>query len=315
MFRCILVPLDGSPHSEQSLGIAEWLGDRSGARLRLCHVREAVEPGFSAAVVEDEAAILSHFEVYLGVLARRVAQRTGRDASHRVAVGAAVAGLIGLAREERADLIVLTTHGHGGLAHAWLGGTAEGLAQQAGIPLLLVRPSAQEPRAPAFGRILVPLDGSATAEVALDTALALALMADADLHLVAVVELPVRLPASPGAEPQRLSGAADPDSRRATARGYLEDVAARLRSEGLRVDVDVRDAISPATAILQAAAEAGVSAIAMATHGRSRLRRRTVGSVSDKVIRAAGVPVLLVPAREIEPKSAGQRTAAASTDA
>lgn len=316
MFRSILVPLDGSACSEEALDLASWIATRSGADVRLCHVREPSEPAFSASAVEDEAAVRSHFEEYLGVLTRRSSRDLGRPVSCRVTMGSPITRLIELAHEAEADLIVLTTHGHGGLSHAWLGGTAEGVARQAGTPVLLVRPGTSDaPGRFAFRRVLVPLDGSDTAERALRAAADFAQIAGAALHLLSVVELPVELPSAAGAGTIRLSGVEDPAARRTHARAYLDAVARRLRETRLQVDAEVRDAISPATAILQAAAEVGADAIAMATHGRSRLRRMPVGSVSDKVVRAAGVPVLLVPSREVETMRSQPRVAAATVDA
>lgn len=313
MFRSILVPLDGSTHSEQALGIAAWIAQRTGAGLRLCHVRETADPEFASFGIEDEAAILSHLEEYLGVLSRQLARQLGRDVAHEVAEGAPITELIGVARKAAADLIVLTTHGLGGPAAAWLGGTAEGLARQAGTPLLLVRVSSRgDPPEPAIGHVLVPLDGSVTAEAALGAAVDLARLAAATLTLLAVVELPVRLPSRAGSEPIRLSGVPDPGIWHERACEYLEGVAGRLRAQHLSVAVEVRDAVSPASAILQAAADLEADAIAMTTHGRSRLRRMAVGSVSDKVIRASGVPVVLVPSREIEPGRPWQRRARAA---
>jgi nucleotide-binding universal stress UspA family protein len=312
MFRSILVPLDGSAPSEQALDLAVWIAQRAGAAVRLCHVREPSEPGPPEPKVEDETAVLSHFEEYLGVLARRSTRELGRPVSSRVVVGAPAARVIQLAHEAESDLIVMTTHGHGGVSHAWIGATAEGIARQAGTPVVLLRPAMTEaPGRFAIRRILVALDGSPGAEFALPAAAEVARLCGAALHLLSVVELPVELPStSTSREPVRLSGVEDPAAWRARVRTYLDRVAERLREQQLDVDVDVREAISPATAILQEAADCAADAIAMATHGRSRLRRKTVGSVFDKVIRAAAVPVLLVPSRETDASPSRPRAAA-----
>jgi len=315
MFRSILVPLDGSPYSEQALALAMWVARQSDAAVELCHVHQVSDPAFPGPVIEDETAVVSHLREYLGVLSRRLSRQLDRAVAHRIVEGAPVAGLLGRARETGADLIVLTTHGHGGLAHAWLGTTAEALARQAGSPLFLVRPVARVAPEPETGRVLIPLDGSRTAEAVLGPALDLVALAGASVRLLAVVELPVQLPAPPGGDPVRLQGVVDPEERREAARLYLDGVAARLREREIDVDVEIRDAISPATAILQAAAEFGAGAIAMATHGRSRLLRPGVGSVSDKVIRAAGVPVLLVPSREVEGTWPRHQSGRAAVDA
>jgi nucleotide-binding universal stress UspA family protein len=311
MFRSILVPLDGSAYSEQALDLAAWVARHADAAVRLCHVHHVSDPAFPGSTIEDETAVLSHLTEYLGVLCRRLSRQLDRTVGHRIVEGSPVAGLIGLTREVSADLLVLTTHGHGGIAHAWLGATAEALARQAGTPLLLVRPTVRIGAEPGIRRVLMPLDGSRTAEAVLGPGLDLVTLADAAVRLLAVVELPVQLPVPAGLEPVRLRGSADPEERRESARAYLEEVAQRLVGRGLTVDVEIRDAISPATAILQAAAEFEADAIAMATHGKSRLSRLAVGSVSDKVIRAAGAPVLLVPSREADVNSPLRQAASA----
>lgn len=314
MFRSILVPLDGSAYSEQALDLATWVARHADATVELCHVHHVADPAFPGTTIEDETAVLSHLREYLGVLCRRLSHRLEHPVRHRIVEGSPVAGLIGAARRAQADLIVLTTHGHGGVAHAWLGATAEALARQAGMPLLLSRPALRVGAEPGIAKVLIPLDGSQTAETVLEAALDLVRLAGAAVRLLAVVELPVQLPTHAGAEPVLLRGAAHPEERREQARAYLDGVAATLAERGIAVDVEIRDAISPATAILQAAAEFGADAIAMATHGRSRLSRPAVGSVSDKVIRAAGVPVLLVPSREVDASWPRPRSAHAALD-
>jgi len=315
MFRSILVPLDGSAYSEQALDVATWVARRADAAVELCHVHHVADPAFPGSTIEDETAVLSHLREYLGVLCRRLSHRLEKPVRHRIVEGSPVAGLIGAARQAEADLIVLTTHGHGGVAHAWLGATAEALARQAGMPLLLTRPVLRVGTEPGIAKVLIPLDGSPTAEAALGPALDLVGLAGAAVRLLAVVELPVQLPAPPGGEPALLRGAVHPEERREQAREYLDRVAAALAGRGIEAEVEIRDAISPATAILQAAAEFGADAIAMATHGRSRLSRPAVGSVSDKVIRAAGIPVLLVPSREVEAARPRPRSAHAAANA
>ena len=66
----------------------------------------------------------------------------------------------------KADLIVMTTHGHGALSRFWLGSVADKLVRQAPMPVLLVRPQEQVPdfaHEPVIKHILIPLDGSALA--------------------------------------------------------------------------------------------------------------------------------------------------------
>jgi nucleotide-binding universal stress UspA family protein len=81
--------------------------------------------------------------------------------------------------------------------------------------------------------------------------------------------------------------------REVAARAYLEGIAARVRSAGLRVTARVEAARSVAAAILETARTEQVDLVALSTHGRSGLLRMALGSVADKVVRASQTPVLL----------------------
>jgi nucleotide-binding universal stress UspA family protein len=134
--------------------------------------------------------------------------------------------------------------------------------------------------------ILVPLDGSRLAEQAIPYASRLARSTGARLVL-AQATLTEPLP-----------GQAELVARAAATRRAeieLDVLVNRLRQEGLAVEARVycEDA---ATAILDAATQEAADLIVMSTHGRSGLGRWIYGSVADRVLRTALIPVLLVPA-------------------
>jgi nucleotide-binding universal stress UspA family protein len=120
-----------------------------------------------------------------------------------------------------------------------------------------------------YRSILVPLDGSAFSEHALPLALSIARRAKADQFAKVAEEV------------------------REEADAYLEGVAARLRARSLSVRTRVVREDHPATAILRAAVPPRIDAVALETHGRHGLARLFLGSVADKVIRGASVPVLV----------------------
>src|SRR5262249_22970957 len=80
---------------------------------------------------------------------------------------------------------------------------------------------------------------------------------------------------------------------RKEAEGYLEGVAAKLRARSLRVQTKTGLEDQPAVAILHEAKPPAIDAVALETHGRHGLSRLFLGSVADKVIRGAAVPVLV----------------------
>jgi len=77
-----------------------------------------------------------------------------------------------------------------------------------------------------------------------------------------------------------------------TAQQYLDRIATGIQAEGLQVQTEVFIG-SPARSILDYARDHAVDLIALETHGRSGAARLVRGSVADKIVRGAGVPVLL----------------------
>jgi nucleotide-binding universal stress UspA family protein len=141
--------------------------------------------------------------------------------------------------------------------------------------------------------VLIPLDGSARAEGILDPALELGRLLGADFTLLRVIE-PVILPDA------RLGGNAvsglNPDLLQALqseAQAYLERIAEQLRARSARVQTRVVSNRWAAGAILEEAGAHAMYLIALATHGRGGVARLLLGSVADKVVRGASVPVLL----------------------
>lgn len=147
-------------------------------------------------------------------------------------------------------------------------------------------------------RLLVPLDGSALAESILPCVQEVAALTGAEVTLLQVVES-----AEP---PSDLFGRALPlvdeglpelaDLMRA-AREYLLTVARAWALGSAPTHTQVT-AGTPVEAIVAAAADFDL--VAMATHGRSGIGRWVFGSVADKVLRAAPVPVLLVRADQTD---------------
>ncbi len=135
-----------------------------------------------------------------------------------------------------------------------------------------------------FRRILVPLDGSALAEAVLPQVEELA-----SLHGSEVVLLRVALAHSfPGSDPTQAQVQAVEE-----ASGYLGGIEQAFVGRGIKALAVVRYGHA-AEEILDHAQRARVDLIAMSTHGRSGIRRWMLGSVAEKVVRAAPVPVLLL---------------------
>jgi nucleotide-binding universal stress UspA family protein len=201
------------------------------------------------------------------------------------------------------DVIVMTTHGRGPMARFWLGSVADSLIRQTSIPVLFVQPQETEAeltQESVFTRVLIPLDGSQLAEQILEPAMALATAMRAEVTLLRVVEQLTPASYDPnsnrisGLRPSGLTQLQEVDRQEwSRAEEYLDQLAARLRSEALSVQTRVISHLRPATAILDDASSNGADLIALATHGRGGLKRLLVGSVADKVVRGTTTPVLV----------------------
>jgi nucleotide-binding universal stress UspA family protein len=298
MFRSILVPLDGSDFGETALPLAIGLARHSGARLHLLHVRPELPPLWSALPQRDtplrESADRSARQ-YLGRVCDDVSNEINESVSFDLVDGPVPEAIADYAGRHGIDLIVMTTHGRGGLQRAWLGSVASDLIRRSTPPLLLIRPSTRGRRArPRVPRsVLVPLDGSAESESVLPHALELAGVRDATVTLLHIIE-PIFLLGDEGLglTPVALEAGATAD-RIERGRTYLAGVADRLAAEGHAVRTEVLNDVDPPGAILRYAGEHGSDVIAMSTHGRSGLARLAAGSVSDKVVRGGRLPVLL----------------------
>jgi nucleotide-binding universal stress UspA family protein len=147
MYQRILVPVDGSDTSRRGLKEAVSLSKALGSTIRIVHIVDdsplALNPeaGVAAApLVEDFAE--GGKEIIAN--ARALAAQLGADvetALHENFAGRVADRIVDEAKEWGAELIVMGTHGRGGLRHAVLGSQAEAVVRAASVPVLLVRES------------------------------------------------------------------------------------------------------------------------------------------------------------------------------
>lgn len=287
MTREILVPLDGSPLSEHALPLATALVRSLDARLVLVHAERADSKGSEHP--PDLAAIAER----IGRSGIAVATAT-RPVLDPERTGVAI---LSAATDHDADLIVMATHGYGGLGRWLYGSVADQLVRQATVPIMLVSPllaaAWPEDRPP---RVLVPLDGSERSEAILGPVGALVKPLGGQLILLHVSENIDYLNEHPDyCEVCRAARAAgtELDIEPVRARHYLDGVADRLRTDGFTVTTQVETG-GAASTIIKVADQQQADLIAMATHGRSGLRQVIMGSVATDTVRRAGVPLLLV---------------------
>lgn len=310
LFRSILVPLDGSPFAEQALPWASETARRAGAMMQLALVHHpapalatALEMPEIGAQLDDEAR--AREQSYLTAQVDRVRASWNVPVTSVLLNGGVAEALHHQAEVSGADLLVLTTHGRGPVSRFWLGSIADQLMRRLHLPLLFVRPlesSVAVPLAPQVRRIMVTLDGSPFAEEALGAAQAMAGAFGAEIVLLLVIEPPV-----PIADPAGLTVipvTVDAEKRiRESAAAYLATVTSRLAAEGGAVTSAAVEGATVAGAVLAQVDAQRIDLLVIASHGAGGFERLVMGSVADKVVRGAHIPVLVV-----RPEGAGRPT-------
>ncbi len=144
--RKIVIPLDGSSHSEAIVAPAGVLGKFLGATLTLVHVIEPVfrlgEAILVPAVEYDAAAdarLRSEATAYLGRIAQRL-RGDGLVVEEKIVSGEAVQALLEVAKETDADVIAMATHGRRGWKRLAFGSVADKLVRSSSLPFLVQRP-------------------------------------------------------------------------------------------------------------------------------------------------------------------------------
>lgn len=293
--RRILVPLDGSGLAEAAVGLAAFLARCLGAELVLLHIVERRPPERVHGEPHLRGAVEA--EAYLGRVAARLKDpgppvKTHVHTEPEADVAAAIAAHL---PEQAGDLVVMSTHGRGGVRGWVLGSIAQQVVRR-GCPVLLVKPETPGGPPDSVGRVVVALDGTSTGEAALTLAATVAAGCGLPLTLVTVVPSvgalgPEKRPVAtflPGATAAMLNLEAE------AAAGYLRGLAGRLRTGfGLEAAYEVRrgDPVAELTKLTGRDV-----LLAMATRGRYGLAGLWEGSISARVLAASRGPVLLVPA-------------------
>ena len=281
--RTILCASDFSEASGHALEHAVALAEKTGARLVLLHVHEpwtlGVSPELGATYMELDQQIFESSEERMRA---RVATLRAKlpSVEGRVERGFAPRWIVAHADAIDADLVVMATTGHSELVHVLLGSVADRVARTLHRPLLLVpkdgRAVSAVPR-----RILVPTDFSAPANAAIRQAIAWSQELGAEVEVIHAYDLAAYVLRSPGLAE---------DVRHAVATTVRDELAKLADGHPVVARAVESD---PQRAILDASEAGGVDLIVMGAPGRSAVSAM-IGGVTDKVLRAARVPVLVV---------------------
>ena len=299
MYEKILVALDGSQFSEAILPYARLLADKLKLDVELIHVIDADLPTPTSAAGQARYQEVMAMEnekgrAYLETIAASFAPATKIQCS--VAPGNPAEVIVDKAAADRQTLIAMTTHGRSGINRWLIGSVADKVLHGAANPLLLVRAgeTAAVQGAAAWQRMIVPLDGSPLAERVIAHAAELARPLGLEIVLMRVFGVPTPVFAEDyGPYVEELWTQLEDEAQK-----YLTEKKQQLLAQGLTNVVTIVTAGFPAEKIIDAARERKDALVAMSTHGRSGFNRFVMGSVTDRVVRHSGDPVLIIRAQE-----------------
>jgi nucleotide-binding universal stress UspA family protein len=288
----ILCPVDFFPASERAADYATALAENYGAQLTLLHV---VSPIIGAAyevplnVEEIIANMTESANVELARIADRVKQR-GVRVEPIVRPGDIDFEIQDYVAKYKPDLVVMGTHGRKSFDRWFMGSHTERLLRQLPTPILTIGPGKKRIAPPEIRRILVTTDFSDGTPDAVAYAFSIAQECQSKVTLLHVLnEVSVNF-----AERYRA-----PLIR--SLQAELEKLVPEEAGNWCEVSTRVESGL-PLTAILKNVKRENVDLVVMNIHGKGMLDRALLGSTAERVVRGAGIPVLLIP-----PIPAGKR--------
>lgn len=295
MIRKILVPLDGSALAECALPQALTVAKAFGSELVVLRVQETRNGG-AGELVNSVSWRLGRAEAgtYLKAVAERLCGQGARAAS-TVAEGDAAEEILKLVHEQAVDLVVLTSHGHGGPDTFSLGSVCQKVLSQARTSVLVVRtPQGEAPAEVLYRRILVPLDGSQRAQWALLEAAPLARAHQGEILLVHVVSCPHLAGRTPPTPEEAGLARQIAERDRRVAEGYLREMQELMTGSGVRTRTLLLESPHVVQTLEKVAAEEQVSLMVVSAHGCSGEAPWPYGSVADRLIHHGTTPLLVL---------------------
>lgn len=297
MYTKLLVPLDGSDVSEKVLPFARWLAETLNLAVEFLEVVDI--SAASLHIAADKAryldALISAGERASKKHLRDIAgQFSGMKVSCTVTRGSPAEAIIHRAAADNGTLIAMATHGRSGINRWLLGSVAEKVLRGSKHPLFLVRAAGagMSHSAATIKSLVVPLDGSKLAESVLPTVVEVAKKITLEVVLCRAYQSTA--PAYYRSEVHVPDYEAMLRERKAEVEEYLADKVESLKAAGLTQVSAAALAGSGAAEIVRYSREHPDGLVVMCTRGRSGVSRWALGSVTEKVVRHATAPVLVL---------------------
>ena len=296
MFKHLLVPLDGSHLAEAALPAAKFLAQKLLASVTLIHVIERNAPK----EIHSERHLTDSDEArqYLGKIVEETFPKgfEVKTHVHTAEVSDVARSIADHTEEFTPDLVILCTHGRGGMRDLLFGSIAQQVIAFKKTPVLLIRPTEDQSKAFTCEKILVPLDGNSEHEQSLTAGVEFAQALKASLHLVMVVPTVGTLTGEQAATARLMPGATHVmlEAAELGAEDYLHQRLEGLKDLPIPLSAEVARG-DPAEVIIETADQVKADLIVLSTHGKAGTEAFWSGSVAPKIAMRSQVPLLLVP--------------------
>ncbi len=297
MYTRMLIPLDSSKTAENVLPYGRILARTFQIPVELMEVLDIA--GMASHVAAEKAGHLDTVvpeaerssEQYLKKIAGSFSDVNVRCTVER---GRPEDVIIEKAAADKTTLIAMATHGRSGMSRWLLGSIAEKVLRATTNPLLLVRANEEAPTEgeAVLRSIIVPLDGSELAESVLPTAVKFARLLNVGMVLFRAYELPAS--AYYGGENYLPNYEELKNRIKEQVQDYLDKRIEAIEAEGVQTISSVLIEGPGPNEIIEYARKSPNALITMCTHGRSGVKRWVLGSVTEKVVRHSGDPVLVM---------------------
>ncbi|MFB6221487.1 MAG: universal stress protein [Halolamina sp.] len=282
MYDSILLPVDRETESSELLHHAGELAHWADATVTLLSVADTKRDSITVADGEVVDALIERGEDAVEE-AGHALDSLGVEYSTDVVQGAPAPTIVEYAQGYEFDLVAMPTHGREGVPRYLLGSVTEKVVRLSPVPVLTAHAGDNALEFPYEG-LLVPTDGSESALRAAEHTLAFAGALDATVHALSVIDdsLLAGMKAF-GGEAEGTAAEEAVDAVVEAADGYgVDDVVTHV------------EAGVPNEVILDYVTQRDVDAIVMGTTGRRGVERILLGSVAEKTVRSAPVPVITV---------------------
>jgi nucleotide-binding universal stress UspA family protein len=285
MYENILLPVDGSEGTAETLHHASELAHWADATIQLLFVADTTRD--SVTVIEANVVdVLIREGESIVEEAGKTLTSLGVEYDTNVVQGNPAPTIVEYAQHYDHDLIVMPTHGREGLSRYLSGSITEKVVRLSSVPVLAARMQSDEQLTFPYETILIPTDGSTGARHAARHGLMLAAALDATVTVLSIVD------DSPFGLDVR-SAISDRGSEQAAA-DATEDIVSEAETYDIPEVVTHVEHGAPDEEIRNYVESNDAHAIVMGTTGRRGTDRILLGSVAEKTVRSAPVPVITV---------------------